>query len=617
VAIGVWWAIALAVALAILPLARPTRAAIVAGSALAGLAALSALSIAWSDSAERAFAEFNRDSLYLGVFALAVLAGTRSNLRRWRDGFAIAITAIGLVALASRLFTDLVDERDLFQFLPGGENRLSYPLAYWNGLGIFTGLAFPLLLGAAVGARSAITRGLAVAPLPALVATIYLTSSRGGAATAVIGTALFLALTTRRATALAVTLAAGAGSAAVIGILVGRDELVDGPLQSAAAVDQGHGAALLIALACVGAGLLVTLVDRYGPRPRVRIGRRATTALAVAAVAGAVLAIVAIDPVDRVRTFKKSPSEFQQIETDFTRNHLLSESGSGRWQFWSAAGDEFETRPVVGRGAGSYEAWWAQHGSLFRFIRDAHSLYLETLAELGLVGFSLLVLMLGTGLVAVAVRLRATGAEERVTIASLAALLGAYCVAAGIDWMWELTVVSVVAIATLGLLTGPATASARRRRPSPAENGRARSREAPKWHRHRYLLAVAGVVAVAMFVIATEAIPLLAQTRIRDSQAAVDRGDAAAALDKAHDARDLQPWASSPDLQLALVEEQTGDLRAARSSILEAIGNDPSDWRLWLVRARLETKAGAVSAARRSVREAKRLNPRSPLFASG
>jgi O-antigen ligase len=551
------------------------------------------------------------------VFALAVLAGTRSNLRRWRDGFAIGITAIGLLALASRLFPDLLDERDLFQFLPGGENRLSYPLDYWNGLGIFTGLAFPLLLGAAVGARSAIARGLAVAPLPALFATIYLTSSRGGAATAVIGAALFVALTSRRALALGVTLAAGIGSIAVVGVLVGRDELVDGPLQSAAAADQGQGAAILIALACVGAGALVVLVSRFAPGTRVRIGRRAGAALAVTAVAAAIVAVVAVDPVDRVRTFTKSPDEFEQIETDFTQNHLLSESGSGRWQFWSAAGDEFESRPMVGRGAGSYEAWWAQHGSLFRFIKDAHSLYLETLAELGLVGFSLLALMLGTALVAVAMRLRAVTAEERVTIASLAALLGAYCVAAGIDWMWELTVVSVIAIATLGLLTGPASAASRPHRPASAENGDPRSLQAPKWHGRRYLLALSGVVVLALFVITTEAIPLLAQTRIRDSQAAIDRGDAPAALDKARDARELQPWAASPHLQLALVEEQTGDLGAARSAILEAIGNDPSDWRLWLVRARLETKSGAVAAARGSLREAKRRNPRSPLFASG
>jgi tetratricopeptide (TPR) repeat protein len=453
--------------------------------------------------------------------------------------------------------------------------------------------------------------------LPALVATIYLTSSRGGAATAAVGTGLFLALTSRRLLAVVVTLASAVGSVAVTATLLSRDALVDGPLQSSAAADQGHSAAILIALACVGTGALVLLVSRFWRQPSIRVGRRARTVLVVGALVTTLVGVAALDPVGRFRSFTKSPNEFQQSETDFTRTHLLSESGSGRWQFWSAAGDEFESRPVLGRGAGSYEAWWAEHGSLYRFIRDAHSLYLETLAELGILGFSLLALMLGTAVAAVAVRLRAARPDDRVTIASLAALVGAYCIAAGIDWMWELTVVTVVAIATLGLLTGPASDAPRIDRPAPAENGAADTRESLRRNRRRHLLALSGVVALGLFVIVSEAVPLLAQTRIRDSQAAVERGDATAALDKARDARDLQPWTASPYLQLALVEEQTGDLRAAHDSILEAIGNDPSDWRLWLVRARLETKAGAAERGRESLRQAKHLNPRSPLFASG
>ena len=73
------------------------------------------------------------------------------------------------------------------------------------------------------------------------------------------------------------------------------------------------------------------------------------------------------------------------------RSHLLSANGSGRWQFWESAVDAFQATPLLGHGAGSYEAWWAEHGSLAVFVRDAHSLYLETLAELGVLGFLLLV----------------------------------------------------------------------------------------------------------------------------------------------------------------------------------------------------------------------------------
>jgi hypothetical protein len=612
VAIAVWWAAALAVALSLLPLLRPTRAAIVSAGLLAGFAGLTALSAAWADSAERAFAEFNRVALYLGVLVLVVLTGTRANLRSWRDGIALGIAATALLALTSRLFPNFVDQRDLFGFLPDSEQRLSYPLDYWNGLGIFTGLAFPLLLGIGVGARSALARGLAVASMPALAATVYLTASRGGAATAIVGSVVFVALTSRRIAALGTLVCAAAGSAAVVTILLARSELVDGPLHSAAAADQGRSAAFLIALVCLLAGTIVVVASRFAPRPAIRLGAAAKGAIALAAVAVAVAGIVAIDPVQRVRTFEKRPDEFKQAQTDFTRAHLLSGSGSGRWQFWQAATDEFQTRPMLGRGAGSYEAWWAAHGSLFRFVRDAHSLYLETLGELGLVGFALLLGALGTGLISATSRLRASRGGDRIVIASLVALLLAWCFGAGIDWMWELTVVTVVAIACLGLLTGPATTRVPAREPDALELRAARSGRLGG----RALWARAGFATVAVAAIVTQGIPLVAQTRIRDSQAAAARGDARAALDKARDAHDLQPWASSPDLQLALVEEQTGDLVSAHASIIDAIDNDRSDWRLWLVRARIETKSGSIDQARESLHRTRELNPRSPLFAS-
>jgi tetratricopeptide (TPR) repeat protein len=616
VAIAIWWAIGLSVALSLLPLARPARATVVAGSALIALAALSALSVAWADSAERAFAEFNRVALYVGVFALVALGSRRANVRQWRDGLALGITAIGLLALVSRLYPDLLTDPGSFRFLPGGDDRLSYPLDYWNGLGIFTALAFPLLLGAATGARTAVGRGAAVAPLPALFATIFLTSSRGAAATAIVGIVVFCTLTTRRITAIACTLAGAAGSALVVAVLLARDQLVDGPLASAAAADQGRSAAFLIALACIGTGALVALVSRFAPRRELVLGRRVRIALAALGIAAVAAGVVAADPVGRFNTFKKPPDEFQAIQTDFTRAHLLSESGSGRWQFWETAADEFQDRPVLGDGAGSFESYWAQHGDLFRFIRDAHSLYFETLAELGLVGFALLAVALGTAFLTTARRLRASGAEQRVMVASLAALLVAWCVAAGIDWMWELTAVGVLGIIALALLTGPATTPAPFPDPDPVEPEYAGgARQQFQLHGRRYLVAVSAVIALSLFTLVTQAVPLLAQMRIGDSQAAVERGDAASALDNALDARSLQPWAASPHLQLALVREQLDDLRAARASIDDAIGKDRTDWRLWLVQARLETKAGEFGAARHSLRRARALNPRSPLFA--
>ncbi|MDQ6914820.1 MAG: hypothetical protein M3155_03300, partial [Actinomycetota bacterium] len=69
-------------------------------------------------------------------------------------------------------------------------------------------------------------------------------------------------------------------------------------------------------------------------------------------------------------------------------------------------------------------------------------------------------------------------------------------------------------------------------------------------------------------------------------------------------------------LQLALVSERAGDLRAARLWIGRALGMNADDWRLWLVASRIETRQGDVLAARRSYERARQLNPRSPIFSS-
>jgi O-antigen ligase len=146
--------------------------------------------------------------------------------------------------------------------------------------------------------------------------------------------------------------------------------------------------------------------------------------------------------------------------------HLVSGGGGGRRQFWAAALDAFRSRPITGRGAGSFAAWWAEHPRLPFLVRDAHSLYLETLAELGLVGFALLVGAFSAGLAGAARKTLRAPPEARPALAGLTAIFLAYVVAASFDWMWELTVVTIVAVFSLGLAaaseTSPAS-SARRR----------------------------------------------------------------------------------------------------------------------------------------------------------
>ena len=596
-AIVLWWAVGLAVVLGLWPLERLPRAALVTGGLLVAFAAWTGLSIVWAESAERAVTELNRVSLLLAVFVVTALASTRVTLTRWCDGLAIATAGIGIVALGRRLLMpDALPGGDVPDVLLATLTRLGWPLDYWNGLAMFVALGLPLLLRVATSARWALSRAVAVGVFPALCAALYLTSSRGGFAAAALGLAVFVAATPRRWAAVG-ALAAGLGGAALaVAVLLPRDALANDPFDAPEAIGQGRSAALLIVLICIASGVAFWLGGRLFSG--VRIPRAAGIAVVAVAAVAAVGGIVASHPVQRVDEFKAPPATFE--DEDFIRSHLLSGGGSGRWQFWESAVDEWQTRPVVGRGAGSYESWWAEHAPFGFFVRDAHSLYLETLGELGLVGLALLLGVFGAGAVAGVMRLRATAGDERVAVAALLGLVAAYLLAAGIDWMWELTAVTVVAFVALGLLTGPASAAAG---------------DAVREPRRGRRLALGIAVLVAGWVlIVVQALPFLSNLEVSRSQAAVRANDTEAALDRAEAAQALEPWAASPYLQIALVRETAGDLAGARAAIEDAIERDPLDWRLWLVRTRLETKDGAVAEARQSLARAIELNPRSPLF---
>ena len=96
--------------------------------------------------------------------------------------------------------------------------------------------------------------------------------------------------------------------------------------------------------------------------------------------------------------------------------------------------------PLLGTGAGSFEAHWFRERSVPFHARDAHNLYLETLAELGPVGLALLLATLALPLLAL------PGARRYAHAPAAAAAYAAFLVHAGVDWDWELPAVTVSVI---------------------------------------------------------------------------------------------------------------------------------------------------------------------------
>jgi tetratricopeptide (TPR) repeat protein len=280
-------------------------------------------------------------------------------------------------------------------------------------------------------------------------------------------------------------------------------------------------------------------------------------------------------------------------------SHLVSSSGSGRYQFWQAAMDAFEEKPVAGIGAGGYEAWWNQHGSIQPTVQNAHSLFLEAMAELGLVGLALIGAFFAAALLAGLTRLRSKSRDE---VGVLLALLAAGLASAAIDWTWELPAVFGTVVIAAALLTGSATL--------PRADQEAASE--PTGSAATPVRVIAGLAAAAVLV--ASAIALLAQLQLDSSQDVARAGDLEAAARDARAAAKIEPWAGAPMLQLALVEEEAGDVEEALRAIDDAIERDRENWKIWLVAARLNLKAGDAPAAERALAESRRLNPRSAVF---
>jgi hypothetical protein len=570
-AVGFGWVAALAVVLVAAP--HLSRLEWFFTGSLGSLALWTAASTAWSISPSQTPLETERLLAFVAVSLAVVIVVRPADVQQLLGAVAVAAAAICMYALASRLFPDRIGSFD-----PIAGYRLSTPIGYWNSLGLVAAMGALLTASALGSVARRRTRLAAAFALPLLIATLYFTFSRGAWISLFAGVVALVAYERARLVLIASVLPSAVVSVVAVLLASREPALTHLNASAAAAAREGHRLALvLLALGAASAALSLLAGLAPGWFPRV-----ATAALVLALVGGIAAALVRHgSPLsisrNAYRSFISSPTPHGAD----LNGRLFSLSGNGRWTQWKVGLHAFEAHPIAGIGAGGYERYWLQHRPIAGKIRDVHNLYIEMLAEVGVIGLALLVAALAPPWFALR---RARGA--RLASGALAAYT-AYLVHAAVDWDWEISGVTLLALACGAsmLVAG---------RPG-------NERPAPR----AILLAAAAIVVVAGFVGLAGNIAL---SRAGDAARA---GNWPAAVRNARPAETFAPWSAQPLQQLGEAELGLGDTQAAVASFEKAIRKSPGDWSVWFDVARATTG----TAQRAALDHAARLNPLSPEIA--
>jgi hypothetical protein len=414
------------------------RVALVAAAAYAGWIALS---VTWAPVRDYAGDDAERALLYATVLAAAAIAYRERRAARALEPLVAAGTAIVIgYGLAGRLVPGIVTEHPQ----QSAVGRLDQPLTYWNAMGALAAIGL-VLCARIAGDRerpSALRCGAAAAAVP-LGMGCYLSFSRGALAALAAGLLTLVVLAPTFAQLRAAMLVAVAGAA---GAIAGAASPAVRALDGSMGTRERDGAIVLV----VAVALMVAAAFAARVVPGDRSSRRLPLPHWAGWAALAAIAALLVVPIAAAGGKQQAPPA-----TGAT-NQRFASLGSNRYGYWRVAIDAGADHPFKGVGASGFRVAWLQHRKVDENVRDAHSLELETFAELGLVGVAILAVLLG----AIALSVRAAHRVDPVLVAGPAAALTAWAFHSAIDWDWEMPALTLLAV----VLTGPLLAVGRQGR---------------------------------------------------------------------------------------------------------------------------------------------------------
>jgi O-Antigen ligase len=545
-------------------------------------------STAWSIDPAQSVLELERWLTLVSGCAAFLVVVRRLSFNSVVVGLVLAVTGVSVYSLLTRLVPDHFGTFDPNDPISG--YRLAAPIGYWNGLGIFDVMGILLALGIATNrdARPA-TRAVGTVALALLPTTLYFTFSRASMLTLAVGFLAMIALAGHRVRFITESVLFALIPVMLVVLASHEATLTQRGFSLAATAHQGHRFGIVVAAMAAAAGASawgVSWLER-----RLRLRKSVVRVYALLLVLAPLLALSATlvhagGPLHVVRRGYDSFISTAQMPNPSNLNgRLLTLNANGRLQLWRVALDADHGHWLTGRGAGSFERTWDRSPAADDPVRDAHSLYVETLSELGIPGLLLLAAALLLPLVA-GIRARATP-----LVPALIAAYAAFLLHNAVDWDWELS-----GVALTGLFIGALLVISRRS-----------SRPRPVPVRGRLVLLALLVPACGFAAVA-----IVGNTALARADSANNAHRYADAASEARLARSWMPWSPDPLIALGAAELEGGDVAGSISTFNHAIRVDPDNWQAWLDLATSERGASRAAA----LEQAESLYPRSPEIAA-
>ena len=430
-------AIGIVLAYAPIPLAR-RGPHVLAVLGLTGLGIWSAISIGWSPAPDQALENAQRAFIYVAAYGAGLLLAMtmRRRLLLALAPLLVAGAVAGVVVLVRILLADTADA------LVDAEGTLAFPFGYRNAnAGFFVVIALAALALLGRPGNDARLRAAAGGLAAGALSLAAISQSRGSLLALAFGAVVLLVASPRRARTLLGAVLVAVPVGLVFVQLLGPYDAATGDQPILPELQSAAIAAIAAAAAAALLSALWAIVERRSTAasrlrlPSRRVGLALTLGAGVVAVAVAVA--VAGNPLDWFDDDSVSGTEAAaETEDGAGASRFTYAGGLNRSDFWRVALDQAADSPLAGGGAGSFRSRYLLERETYEAPRDAHSLPLEILGELGIVGLALL-LAAFAGAVGAALRSRRLGPEAAFLSAAALTAAAAWGAQACVDWSWS------------------------------------------------------------------------------------------------------------------------------------------------------------------------------------